>query len=72
MVFLAAISTALFLISASLNVLQFLYAKKQRKKPVESIELKEFLADLFSGKVGMFAVSRIDTDSILLRSPRSR
>lgn len=38
----------------------------------ESIELKEFLADLTGGKIGYVAVTRLNPDDFLLRSPKDR
>lgn len=56
-----------FLISFGLNC--FLCLKRPVRKRKDSVELQEFLGDLIMG-MGVVAVTRIDPNAILLRSPR--
>lgn len=44
---------------------------KEKPKP-DSRELTDFLADMASGKAGVFAVARVDPNDILIRSPRGQ
>lgn len=44
--------------------------KSQTKEIIAPAELKAFIADVMTGKLGMIAVTRVDTDNILYRSPR--
>ena len=62
----------LITISISINFYQFFKYKKDLKNRPKSEQLTEFLADLMAGKVGIFSVQRINSDDILLRSPRNR
>jgi len=70
---MTAVHAALGLIlfnSISFNVYLLIQLKKKRAKP-QSIELREFLADLLSGPA-MLAIARVDTSNVLLRSPKSK
>lgn len=46
-------------------------ARAKGKERPQSIELREFLADLTQG-VGMVKVSRVDPESLFVWSPRAR
>ena len=48
-----------------------LTASKKLPPPVPSLELKEFLSDLQAG-IAMLAVTRMNPNDILLRSPRDQ
>lgn len=62
----------LLIASSFLNVYFYFRLIKKPDNRKNSVELQEFLNDLMAGKKGIFAVSRINSDDILLRSPRSR
>ena len=72
MTILAIISSTLLVISLSTNIYLIFRTKSQTSVKNQSMELQEFCADLFSGKLGMIAVSRVNTDDLLLKSPRQR
>lgn len=58
----------LFITSLLFNAYLLSRIKKTKSRP-QSVELKEFLADLMTG-AGIVAVGRIDPTNILLRSPK--
>lgn len=61
--------TALFSASIFLNFFLFTKCKALKKERPESVELKEFLADLLAGPA-IVSVGRVDPQAILLRSPK--
>jgi len=66
---IAVLATA-FAFSFLFNCILFVKLKKPQKKP-ESLELREFLADLLSGPA-MVAIARINPEDVLMRSPKNR
>jgi hypothetical protein len=62
--FIAALAASL-----ALNVWLVVRARRRPPRP-QSVELQEFLADLTANKMGFVAVTRIDPESFLLRSPK--
>lgn len=59
---------ALFLASFSYNISQSLKLKRVKARP-QSVELREFIADI-SGGAGFLAMSRLSPDDFVMRSPR--
>jgi hypothetical protein len=47
-----------------------LFRKVRPPRRPQSEELREFLADLTGGKIGYVAVTRLNPDDFLLRSPK--
>lgn len=64
------IISALLVASLALNVHFYLAWKRAMKAPTQTTELQEFLGDLFTGKLGMIAVARVDQSQLLIRSPK--
>jgi hypothetical protein len=68
-IYLIVIFSVITTLSIALNI--HLLTRIKKKPLQESLELKQFLADLLSGPA-IVAISRIDPDSIVLRSPRAK
>lgn len=59
------------IIPTFLAVFFYFKLKKITSQPKKyTVEAQELLADIMSGKMGMFAVARVNQEDLMIRSPR--
>lgn len=67
---LGLVAVSLFLLSSLLLNAHLLFKLKHMKARPQSVEVREFLADITSG-AGFLAISRLSPEDFVMRSPRT-
>ena len=62
--------TVLLFVSLGFNAYQASIIKKLNKSP-QALEVRKLFFELMSGRHGVFGVYRIDTEDLMIRSPRA-